>query len=296
MLFCISQITDSKSNSILKLYNDTSEAEIFLNQGASLQKLKLKNHLLIEDLDPIAYKDSYASSILFPFANRVKDGKYTFNNYEYQLKVNHVAEQNAIHGLVYNKEFQLVHQQITDDNASVILEYEEKNTTQGFPFIFKIQLEYILTNTSLDLNVSVQNTSKAAFPFTLGWHPYFISSDLHKSHLKFDSTKCIVFDDRMITSDTIEIKNEGIFEVKNKKLDDCFFLNSNKVEFKTPLYKLEMLSSEQNDFLQVYTPPRENTIAIEPTTGISNSFNNKIGLRTLQPNEDYKISWKLKIE
>jgi len=39
----------------------------------------------------------------------------------------------------------------------------------------------------------------------------------------------------------------------------------------------------------VYTPPKLNTIAIEPTTGVSNSFNNKIGLNTLKANDTFRF-------
>jgi aldose 1-epimerase len=55
-------------------------------------------------------------------------------------------------------------------------------------------------------------------------------------------------------------------------------------------------TSEPNGFLQVYTPPKANVVAIEPTTGVSNSFNNKIGLKTLEPNKIFEIKWSLKIQ
>jgi len=296
MSFQIVQLTDSNNNSILKIANDTTEAAIYLNLGASLQKLKLRGELLIDDMSPLTYTQTFASSILFPFASRVKDGKYTFKGTEYQLEKNNVEEGNAIHGFVHDKTFNVVRQNLSKNSASVVLEYKEERLTKGFPFTYKIQLKYVLTNESLDLHVTILNTSTESFPFTLGWHPYFLSSDLNNSFLKFDSNKCVVFDDRMITSDTVEIKNERIFELKNKELEDCFFLNSNKVVFITPRFKLQMQSSEENDFLQIYTPPKENTIAIEPTTGISDSFNNKIGLRTLKPKEEHQILWQLNIE
>jgi aldose 1-epimerase len=46
--------------------------------------------------------------------------------------------------------------------------------------------------------------------------------------------------------------------------------------------------------LQLYTPKGLPLIAIEPMTGISNSFNNKIGLQVLKPNETYSITWNVK--
>ena len=53
--------------------------------------------------------------------------------------------------------------------------------------------------------------------------------------------------------------------------------------------------SEADSFLQLYTPPHPDMIAIEPTTGVSNSFNNGIGLKKLKPKENYEIGWFLTV-
>jgi len=126
-------------------------------------------------------------------------------------------------------------------------------------------------------------------------YPYFLSSNLYDSHVDFSSEKKIVFDERNITTSVNDFKKNGNFEILDKFLDDCFVLNSKEILFNTPKYNLELSSSEKDSFLQLYTPPHKNTIAIEPTTGVSDSFNNGIGLKTLQPSETYKISWNLKI-
>ena len=275
------------------LSNDASFAKIVLDQGASLQELILNSIPIIKELSSISYNKSFASSILFPFANRIKSGKYTFNDIAYQTKINQREEQNALHGFVHDKEFQLVDQQTNKYKASVTLEYNETEFTKGFPFTYKIQLKYILKDNSLELEVTIENTSKNEFPFTLGWHPYFYSADLNKSILKFKSSKQVIFEESMIPIGTCEITNSQNFELKNKKLDDSFYLDADLVEFVTPAYCLQLTSSENESFLQLYTPKVKNTIAIEPATGISNSFNTKVGLQTLLPKENYQISWKL---
>ena len=147
----------------------------------------------------------------------------------------------------------------------------------------------------MDLIVNVRNTSTEAFPFTLGWHPYFMSAHLFESSVCFDSTKKIVLGDRNITTGVSETNTEAPLEIKDRQLDDCWILNSDKVVFNTPNYKLQFNASGSNNFLQLYTPPKENAIAIEPTTGVSDSFNNKIGLRELQPSALFSIQWQLKI-
>ncbi|MEL0650966.1 aldose 1-epimerase [Algibacter sp. TI.3.09] len=285
------------SHSALEIENSSKTvfAKICLNDGASLQELKLFGQILIKNLSPLDYKNTYASSILFPFANRIKDGTYTYNNETYKFPVNEAPNNNALHGLVFNKTFDVIDEVTTENSASVKLLYKEDKKSEGFPFTYSIQLEYRITETTLDLNVEITNTDNEAFPFTLGWHPYFLSSNLSESLLSFESTKKMVFSDRMITTETINNPDPSEMLLKDKQLDDCWELDKTEVEFATPNYNLSINSSEENCFLQAYTPPLVNVIAIEPTTGVSDSFNNKIGLKTLAPNTTYQLDWNLKL-
>ncbi|WP_308993243.1 aldose 1-epimerase [Mariniflexile litorale] len=273
----------------------TCYAKIYVHQGASLQELKLDGKTIIEDLSPLTYNNTFASSILFPFANRIKDGKYTYDGKEFQFDINEVDNNNALHGLVFDKTFRIINQKEDKNTASITLEYIENKESIGFPYTYSIQLEYMISKDAVNLNVSVKNTHSKTFPFTLGWHPYFSCSNLYNSTLNFDSNKQLVFDDHCITSGTKAIENNSHFEIKDKKLDDCFILNSNKTQFNTPDYKLLISASSEENFLQIYTPPRANTIAIEPTTGVSNSFNNHMGLQILKPNNTYQLNWNVKL-
>ncbi|MFG6687357.1 aldose 1-epimerase [Mariniflexile sp. HNIBRBA6329] len=275
--------------------NKSCYAKFCINLGASLQELKLNGKTIIEDLSPLTYNNTYASSILFPFANRIKDGKYTFNDEAFQFDINETGNNNALHGLVFDKTFQIINLNETEDSISITFEYLENKESRGFPYTYSIQLEYIIKKSSLDVNVLVKNTDTKAFPFTLGWHPYFSSSDLFNSTLNFESNKQLVFDERCITTGVVNINSESNFEIKDKKLDDCFILNTNQTQFNTPDYKLLISASSKENFLQIYTPPKANTIAIEPTTGVSDSFNNKMGLQILKPNETYQLNWSVKL-
>jgi aldose 1-epimerase len=297
-MYSINHINNPNQNvNLLEIKNSERNdfAKIDLSKGASLQELTLSNHMLIEDLSPLSYSDTYASSVLFPFANRIKDGTYNFDGNRYKLVINEEGNNNALHGLVYDKTFNIIDSIATKNQASITLMYKEENLSPGFPFTYTIQLEYILSENNLDLKVAITNTSPKPFPFTLGWHPYFISTNLSESYLTLESSKKVVFDDRMITKKTEDIKTSSL-KLNVNRLDDCWMLDNTKVFFKTPDYNLQINSTEKNSFLQSYIPPRKNTIAIEPTTGISDSFNNKIGLQTLEPNKNYQVVWTLKLD
>lgn len=287
----------SQDFNVLEIENTkkTSYAKIYLDMGASLQELTVNGKTIIQDLTPLTYSDTYASSVLFPFANRIKDGTYTFDNKSFQLETNQTEENNALHGLIYNKSFKIIDQKASKTSAHITLEYNETNSPKGFPYNYKIQLTYTLSDSGLSLKVSVKNTDIKTFPFTLGWHPYFISTDLAKSALRFNSTKKLQIGERNITTTVEPIAPIDTFQIKNKKLDDCWALNTNTVQFKTPSYHFELSSSVNDNFLQLYTPPHDNAIAIEPTTGVSNSFNNAIGLQTLEGGKSYHLTWNIKL-
>ncbi len=72
---------------VLEIYNSkkSSYTKIQLNQGARILELKTGNHHIIKDMKPLAYSKTYASSILFPFANRIKDGIYCMSSNKFEL-------------------------------------------------------------------------------------------------------------------------------------------------------------------------------------------------------------------
>lgn len=271
----------------------TSKATICLNQGGRLSDLMFNEIKLLADFDSSTYKDTYASSILFPFANRIKDGKYTFDGVDYVLDCNELDKNNALHGLVYDKTFECVDKELTTNYGSTTLQYEYDGTSKGFPFKFGILLTYKLMESDFSLSVQIINDDDKALPFTLGWHPYFISENLDKSTIGFKSSTKYLCDKQQIISGKTSLNMEMPYQLEGIKLDDGYKLQTNNIEFFTPEYRLNMTSTSKENHLQLYTPNTPNVIAIEPMTGAADSFNNKIGLQTLHPHERYNITWNI---
>ena len=272
-----------------------SNAQISLNQGGRLSSLVFEDIQVLADFEASTYENNYASSILFPFVNRIKDGKYTFNNSKYQLSCNEGDKNNALHGLVYNKTFVCTKKVLTLNDASVTLQYKDNGKHLGFPFKFNIELTYTLNKKGIILSVKIANKDKKNFPFSIGWHPYFYSKNLDNSTLNFSSNKKYVFDNQQIISGTTDLNIEMPFRLKAVTLDDCYQLKTNEIYFSTPEYSFNIESTSKENFLQLYTPEVRNVIAIEPMTGAADNFNNKIGLQTLQPNETYNMKWLIAI-
>ena len=291
-MFIVDELKE-KEQRFLDLKNavNSTSARISLDEGGSIEGLKFDNEYVIKLQPNFKYKDSYASSILFPFANRIEKGQYSFKEKDYQLACNESGK-NALHGLVHNKQFQLIEKIENINFSSVTICFEEIEEREGFPFNYKIYITYTLSKNKIKIAVKIENTGTNSFPFTLGWHPYFVSKDLYHSSLSFKSNKKIEFDKNLITKGIIKASAEELkIKIQNKQLDDCFILNSNTIKFITPTYQIQIATDQIENYLQIYTPKNSSIIALEPMTGISNSFNNKIGLQTLEPHNKYELKW-----
>lgn len=273
-----------------------TKATICLNQGGRLSGLEFDGINVLADYDPSTYGANYASSILFPFVNRIRDGKYTFEDVDYVLNCNEVDKNNALHGLVYDKAFECIDHDLTANYGSVMLQYKHDGTSHGFPFKFDIQLTYVLTKESFSLSVKISNEDHQVLPFTLGWHPYFVSKNLDESAINFECSIQYLFDKQQIISGTTPLGVEMPYSLKGVSLDDGYLLQNNAIEFFTPEYRLNMTSTSKENYLQLYTPSTPNVIAIEPMTGAADSFNNKLGLQKLNPNDSYIVKWNVTFE
>lgn len=284
-------------NSIITLQKGNSKAEISLKDGASLKQLQLNGKTIIKDFsETIDYKESYASAILFPFVNRILNGKYEYKNQKHQLDKNGISSNNAIHGLLYNKSFEVISRENNPNNVSTTLVYIQKTEENGFPFLFSITLTYALFENEMSLKVAINNNDDKSFPFTVGWHPYFYTKDRKNSILKIETNKEIIHNDKMIPVKMEASKLPSSFKIQSQKFDHCYLLKNNAILFQTPNYQLKLNSSFDKNYIQIYTPKLENHIAIEPITGPSNSFNNNLGLQELKPKESFQIQWTIQLQ
>lgn len=300
--------TISNNNPLLnqvKISNTDSsfKAVIFPNLGASLQQLKYNKteviHGITPDEDGLAtYRTKFNSSLLFPFPSRIDNGTYSFKGKHYSLDCNEVGAKNALHGHVHNKPFTLAETILKKDFAELKMSYEDPGSSNGFPFPYKIEITYRFFNNNCQLEVNITNIGSNSFPFGIGWHPYFKTDDLKSSILDFYAEKQHFLNEKMIPEKEIPLKIAVPFRVGQQFLDDCFVLKSSRAMFQTTEYSLvlKFSSPPPTSFLQTYTPPDRNCIAIEPMTCAGNSFNNKNGLMELTPNMSYYWSIDISIQ
>ncbi|MBL4745236.1 MAG: aldose 1-epimerase [Flavobacteriaceae bacterium] len=276
------------------------EAIVYPNLGATLQQLKYGKVSLIagisKDTEGLAsYSTGYNSSFLFPFPNRIAKGNYTFGNTSYQLECNENGRENAIHGCIDHASFTVQSKECTQEHATITFRYKHREKVQGFPFEFDCFIRYRFSKSELLIAVSVTNTDAVSFPYGFGWHPYFLLDNFDDTILSFDGDSQIDCDDTMIPVGRSKHGLASSFPLENHQFDTGFVQKTSVSSLETKNYKMTLSSAANFEaYLQVYTPSDHRSIAIEPMTCIADSFNNKTGLRVLEPKKT--VTWDLKMD
>jgi len=273
---------------------DGFSCKVFPHLGGSIQELTVAGISIIKSitLDESGlekYKTTYPSAVLFPFPNRVAQGKYSFNGEQFQLSINEPGFNNAIHGLVSDKQFTV--DQI--DNQSISMRYTH-DSSHGFPFPYQFVITYFFSEAGLKLNFEVTNVGAQSFPFGIGWHPYFELENYEHCSVDFSAEKKYVNDEKMVPRDAEAYTEEEIHLVE-AKLDSAYKLRLGRIVLNGPRYQLQM-DVPEDCYLQLYTPDNRTTLAIEPMTCIADAFNNRVGLKQLAPSERYLFETSISIK
>jgi len=269
-----------------------SKARFNLEQGGRLELLELDTKIIISDLSNIPYENSYAGAWLFPWSNRVLDGEFTHLGEKWSLPMNEIENRNAHHGLIYDAKFEIESQA----NKSVTLLYNYLGDTPGFPWPFSVRIKCELDGNTFTVNFKAQNTGSNSFPCNVGWHPYFLSKDLEKSQLHLNADRHFKPSDRGHVNGWLT-PGPSIINFEERPWDDSFSLSKPSLRFVTPEYIVKLTQDCNNPhYLQIYTPPKTNSVAIEPTTGIANSLNSGEGINILAPGEFFDVTWSVALE
>ncbi len=243
--------------------------------------------------------------ILFPYPNRVRDGKYAFGGKSYQLPV--TLGPNAIHGFALDTPWDVVEHKALADEAYIVGRFQiSKNTPQYrelWPTDAVLQVRYGLAGRKLSMTVSVSNPTAEELPYGFGIHPYFRlpfapGGDLAQTQVILPAGKTWVLNEFLPTGETRPVDERLDFRkgqpIKGLKLDDV--LTGLEFEGERGVCRLVDLEKKaefrlgyDRNFreLVAYTPPdAPDVISLEPYTQTTDAINLQArgvdaGLRTL---------------
>ena len=267
--------------------------------------------------------EGYASAFMYPFPSRIRHGVYHFEGMDYALNMNETHRDNALHGFVHGRAFSVVSQDVTPTHAQLVLRYDYLGDTVGYPFPFALTITYELVKAdllphgshpekdrmcALKISYEAKNTGNGHAPAAFGWHPYFTfvedvettSESVGNMHLTLPARTPIELDEYMIPTGELAAEPAGTIELHNRQLDVPFrieptsqptdaesFAETTLLSLKTgaKLIVGQQTGEGKLNYLVCYTPPRRDSIAIEPQTANVDAFNNGQGLVTLNPGD-----------
>ena len=241
---------------------------------------------------------------LSPFVCRLNKGKYQFEGKEFTVK-KYYDRDHALHGLIYDQPFRVINQKTGEESAFVSMIHEYRAMDNGYPFNYDCIVTYELEkDNKLDVITEVINRDEVAIPVQDGWHPYFkLDSKIDDLQLQFQSIDIVEFNEDLLPTGKL-IPHKEFYKPKklgNTSLDNCFTLNFSEGQPICLLQnieknvQLEIHTNESYPYLQIYTPPHRNSIAIENISGAPDAFNNEIGLKILSPGKSatFKTAYKI---
>lgn len=140
--------------------------------GGGLRLLQYAGRDLVKSYPAGTLRPRFAGSLLAPWPNRIRDGRYQLNGTSYQLPVTEPERGNALHGLVVWERFDAERH----DDAAVTLTHLLV-PTPGYPFEIEIAARYELGDGGLTTTVTARNLGRMTAPWGTGPHPYLLGGD-----------------------------------------------------------------------------------------------------------------------
>jgi galactose mutarotase-like enzyme len=160
----------------------------------------------------------------------------------------------------------------------------------GFPFPHVLELDASLSDSQLEIAVSLRPTGDSAVPVAFGFHPYLRVPGLDRRDwwLELPVTSRMELDPRMLPTGRSEPVRFEPGPIGDRMFDDAFDGLADAPEFAVSGggRRIWLRFLEGYRFAQVFTPPRHDSIAFEPMTAPINPFASPL-TQLVQPGSRY---------
>lgn len=314
-MFEIKKIKFNNFDALKMINKETNESiSIIPEFGANIFEIVLmKNNKLFNvvkgytSVEKLKIHHGFFNSHLFPFAGRLPGGKFSYNRVDHNFKVNDLEFDAALHGFLYNQPMKIEYQRSNENKAEIQLGFSSEKIHTSYPFNIQISIIYILDNSGFTCETKFINNGDSKAPIAYGVHPYFrFDTKVNDLDFKIQTNLETILNDGMVPSGETKITDDFLDFVK---ISDRFFDNGFQFSRKENIVTTQLRNSAEDttiniwqetgkhkfNFLQVYTPPTRDCIAVEPLCGNINSLNSKDDLMELDKGEKASMKWGVRL-
>lgn len=275
--------------------------------GGGVREYVVGERPVLEPYPLQAMCDGGHGAPLIPWPNRIADGRYRFDDVDYQVALTEPGKHNAIHGFLRWRAWRA----LTHEPSRVVMGMLLHPLT-GYPFTLEVQIEYALDENGLSVRTSATNRCESACPYGAGQHPYLSPGEalIDACTLDFAANTRIVTDAERQLPTGRESVGGGEYDFSRGRLlgeqaIDCAFTDLARDEAGRAACRLrapdgataELWVDESYPFVELFTgdtlspPRRRRGLAVEPMTCAPNAFQSGDGLIRLQPGQTHTGRW-----
>lgn len=213
--------------------------------------------------------------LMAPFANRLADGAFSFDDKAIQLPLNEPANHNAIHGLSRMVEGQVITQ--TPDTLSSLHPVRDEASDYHYDLIQTLRI----SSDGVDFGLEIIHRGAKSRPYGIGFHPWFIRTP--KTRLSFAAETFFHRDARGLVTYAAPLQGMWNFSapVTLSQLPwfDAHYANwdNHKALLERPEDNLsiQVAASGALKNLHIYVPDTRDIVCIEPVSHVPDVHNKR---------------------
>ncbi|MGC4939068.1 aldose 1-epimerase family protein [Kribbella sp. DT2] len=241
---------------------------------------------------------------LFPWPNRITDGKYTFEGVDQQLPLSEPTRANAIHGLTRWANWERIDDGLDESLVEVAYRLHGQ---PGYPHQLDLALTYRLdADTGLTVTASAKNVGTSAAPYGYGTHPYLtVGRQLDECELEFRAEQWLEVTPDRLTPVALRPVAGSEFDfgtarkIGGLEIDNAFtgLPGSWVVTLTDPGSGNRAVLSGDTGWLQLYTGSAIGRVglAVEPMTCPPDSFVTGEDLVVLAPGDEHSTTFAVSV-
>lgn len=290
------------------LHDDTANLHATWLTGAGMLGASLIHHgeeLLWQGAGAGAYareRTFMGIPFLHPWANRLSTFGYTAGGHEVTLDRNDPllkldANGLPIHGILSASPDWVVQRHRAGDEGATLaaaLDFDHPE----FPFPHRVEIEVRLAGGELELRTTVSATGADAVPIAFGFHPYLQIPGLPRAQweVAFPVRRRLVLDRHLIPTGLTEQVDPLVGPIGERTWDDGFdrIDAPGRFELRGRGRTIAVEYGEGFPVAQIFAPPRQEYVCIEPMTAPANALNGAdSALRWVAPGERFSATFRI---
>ncbi|HEX3835653.1 MAG TPA: aldose 1-epimerase [Steroidobacteraceae bacterium] len=275
------------------LRNGDTRVAVDATHGGAIREFNWRGCAVLRPAVAADDTDPFSTSCfpLVPYANRIAQGRFSFDGCNVQLRRNWDRDPHPLHGQGWRAAWSVA--QASATRAVLVF----CGGGDEWPWRYRAQQELAVLADGLEVTLSVENQSQQAMPVMLGLHPYFPHPAA--STIEARTGTAWLSDAQALPVSEVRTPAQWSFDAPRRasqvELDHCFDHWDGTATLRWP-DRVVTMSAPGARALHVYTPAGRDFFCLEPQTAAAGALNRANGsVAKLAPGERLELGVRFSV-